>query len=117
MVRSPTFWIGTNNGTVFIYTLVLPLSENRREEDVHASPSKEIQLRHHAPVVYLCVIDALGCPVNEKMSAKDGGGDGNVQKVLICSEEQFKVMMISVTSFGGLFETLRVSLQRLVAQF
>ncbi|GAU88392.1 hypothetical protein RvY_01100-2 [Ramazzottius varieornatus] len=91
VVRSPTFWVGTNNGTVYIYNLVLPLSENRREEDVHASPSKEIQLRHHAPVVYICVIDAFGCPVNDKANAKDVSGDGSMQKVLICSEEQFKI--------------------------
>ncbi|OQV25726.1 Lethal(2) giant larvae protein-like protein 1 [Hypsibius exemplaris] len=94
VVSSPTFWAGTNSGSVFIYTLVLPLAENRKEEDVHASLSKEIQLRHHAPVVHISVVDSHGAPVAEKASTKDSSGDGNVQKVIICSEEQFKVFYL-----------------------
>jgi lethal(2) giant larvae protein len=92
VVSSPTFWAGTNSGSVFIYTLVVPLADNRKEEDVHASLSKEIQLRHHAPVANIFVIDSHGAPMNEKQFAKDSNaGDGGVQKVVICSEEQFKV--------------------------
>ena len=92
MVSSPTFWAGTNSGSVFIYTLVLPLADNRKDEDIHASLSKEIQLRHHAPVVHISVVDAHGTPMSEKTATKDSGGDGgHVQKVIICSEEQFKV--------------------------
>ncbi|OQV25724.1 hypothetical protein BV898_00654 [Hypsibius exemplaris] len=63
-------WFGTwsvrrhsgrhHSGSVFIYTLVLPLAENRKEEDVHASLSKEIQLRHHAPVVHISVVIHTG---------------------------------------------------------
>ncbi|XP_055338667.1 lethal(2) giant larvae protein homolog 1-like [Paramacrobiotus metropolitanus] len=90
VVSSPTFWVGTNSGGVLIYTLVLPLAENRREEEVHASLSKEIQLQHHAPVVHVAAIDAHGCPVNEKPSSKDSSIESS-QKVVICSEEQFKI--------------------------
>ena len=92
MVCSPTFWAGTNNGSVFIYTLVLPLADNRKEEDIHASLSKEIQLQHHAPVIHISVVDSHGAPLSEKAgNAKETSGDGNSQKVIVCSEEQIKV--------------------------
>lgn len=92
VVNSPTYWVGTNSGSVLIFSLVLPLPENRREEEIHASLSKEIQLRHHAPVVHIAVIDSQGSPVNEKVPTKDSSTDGS-QKVVICSEEQFKVRL------------------------
>lgn len=80
---APTFWAGTNNGTVYAFTINMPPSQKRREADVHSQLGKEIQLKHRAPVLSVTVVDSNGLPLNKDSTLP--------HRVLICSEEQFKV--------------------------
>lgn len=89
----PSFWCGTNAGLVYVFTITLPAADKRQEEPVNALLAKEIQLRHRAPVVYINLIDSTGNP------SVEGDGEGpkapqGPQRVLICSEEQFKLFSL-----------------------
>lgn len=42
----PTLWAGTNNGTVYVFTIVVPSSSKRESEDIVCQLAKEIQLKH-----------------------------------------------------------------------
>lgn len=57
--------------------------------------TKEIQLKHHAPVIFIQIIDSTGHPLEEKPSEEqqtEGTSTSTgVVRVLICSEEQFKL--------------------------
>jgi len=78
---------------VYVFTITLPDSDKRQEEAVSASLAKEIQLRHRAPVVYINLIDSAGNPSVHP----DGEGSKVLQgpqRVLICSEEQFKLFSL-----------------------
>lgn len=50
--------------------------------------TKEIQLKHHAPVIFIQIIDSAGHPVEAKPAEEQS--EQHV-RVLICSEEQFKL--------------------------
>lgn len=50
--------------------------------------TKEIQLKHHAPVIFIQIVDSAGHPVEQKPA--DEQTEQHV-RVLICSEEQFKL--------------------------
>nr|CAG4643699.1 EOG090X00I4 [Lepidurus arcticus] len=89
---SPTLWAGTNSGAVFVFTLSMP--SKREEEDVTATLAKEIQLRHRAPVIAISIVDATCAPLHHsslEQSAKHEGENPGPHRVLICSEEQFKM--------------------------
>lgn len=43
---TPTLWAGTNNGTVYAFTIVVPSSSKRETEDIVCQLAKEIQLKH-----------------------------------------------------------------------
>lgn len=43
---TPTLWAGTNNGTVYVFTIVVPSSSKRETDDVVCQLAKEIQLKH-----------------------------------------------------------------------
>lgn len=63
---------------------------------------KEIQLKHRAPVIAIQILDGLGHPLPEPFEvenkrAKAADLNGN-HRVIICSEEQFKVSGILVKS-------------------
>jgi len=67
-------------------------------ETVSVTLAKEIQLKHRAPVVFIQVIDSTGYPLPgpfevEKGKAKAASTVGS-QKVLIVSEEQFKLFTL-----------------------
>jgi len=51
--------------------------------------TKEIQLKHHAPVIFIQIVDSKGNLVEDKLDNEQT--DGLVTRVLICSEEQFKL--------------------------
>ena len=96
----PTIWIGTNAGTVLIYTISLPEEEEKRqeEESVSMTLAKEIQLKHRAPVIFIQVIDSTGYPLPGPHEVANGKAKapstiGN-QRVLIVSEEQFKLFTL-----------------------
>ncbi|XP_046810006.1 lethal(2) giant larvae protein [Lucilia cuprina] len=103
-ITSPTLWSATNASTVSVFLLHLPPAQTAATSvpptggdaapapprRVSAQLAKEIQLKHRAPVVGIAVIDATGCPVDQL-----GGGNGTQpHRVLIASEEQFKVFSL-----------------------
>lgn len=86
--RSPTLWAGTNSGAIYVFTIAMPAAEKRNEADVHCRLGKEIQLKHKAPVVAIAVVDSVGVPLSEPGAKKEHPAP---HRVVICSEEQFKV--------------------------
>lgn len=92
-MMTATMWAGTNNGTVFVFTVTIPLGARRTEEDVSCQLGKEIQLKHRAPVIGIAVIDGTNSPLPEPYEMEKGSSkqQDSPHRVVICSEEQFKV--------------------------
>lgn len=92
-MMTATLWTGTNNGTVYIFTLTIPSGTRRSEEDVSCQLGKEIQLKHRAPVIAIAVIDGTNSPLPEPFEVEKGISKqpDPPHRVVICSEEQFKV--------------------------
>jgi len=95
-MMTATLWTGTNNGTVFIFTLTIPSGTRRLEEDVSCQLGKEIQLKHRAPVIAVAVIDGTNSPLPEPYEVEKGSSKqpDPPHRVVICSEEQFKVFTL-----------------------
>ncbi|XP_046389547.1 lethal(2) giant larvae protein homolog 1 isoform X2 [Ischnura elegans] len=95
---TPTLWAGTNNGTVFVFTITVPNWKKRMEEDVSCQLGKEIQLKHRAPVISITVVDGSAVPLPEPLEIENGiapqPDNSAPHKVLICSEEQFKLFSL-----------------------
>ncbi|XP_054718851.1 lethal(2) giant larvae protein homolog 1-like [Uloborus diversus] len=96
-LTTSTLWAGTNAGAIYVFTVSLP-KENRETEAVTCQLGKEIQLKHRAPVIAIQILDGLGHPLpepyeveNERAKAADLNGS---HRVIICSEEQFKVFTL-----------------------
>lgn len=69
--------------------------EKRKEEKVTALLGKEIQLKHRAPVLTIQVLDGTCQPVTSNPSAASpAASPDNLHKVLIASEEQFKMFAL-----------------------
>ncbi|XP_075153995.1 LLGL domain-containing protein l(2)gl isoform X2 [Haematobia irritans] len=106
-ITSATLWSATNASTISVFLLHLPPAQTAatsvpptgvdatasappQSRRVSAQIAKEIQLKHRAPVVGIAVFDAAGCPVDQL-----GGGSGTApHRVLIASEEQFKIFSL-----------------------
>ncbi|XP_076225402.1 LLGL domain-containing protein l(2)gl isoform X7 [Nomia melanderi] len=92
---TPTLWAGTNNGTVYVFTLAIPAGVRRTEEDVNCTLGKEIQLKHRAPVIAITILDGSNVPLPEPFEAEKGVCPGpdmaSPHRVVIASEEQFKI--------------------------
>ncbi|XP_008203812.1 lethal(2) giant larvae protein homolog 1 isoform X3 [Nasonia vitripennis] len=92
---TPTLWAGTNNGTVYVFTLAIPAGVRRTEEDVNCTLGKEIQLKHRAPVIAITILDGSNIPLPEPFEAERGVCPGpdmaSPHRVVIASEEQFKI--------------------------
>ncbi|XP_036149808.1 lethal(2) giant larvae protein homolog 1 isoform X2 [Monomorium pharaonis] len=92
---TPTLWAGTNNGTVYVFTLAIPAGVRRMEEDVNCTLGKEIQLKHRAPVIAITILDGSSVPLPEPYEAEKGVTPGpdmtSTHRVVIASEEQFKI--------------------------
>lgn len=92
---TPTLWVGTNNGTVYVFTLAIPAGVRRTEEDVNCTLGKEIQLKHRAPVIAITILDGSSVPLPESYEAEKGVMPGpdmtSPHRVVIASEEQFKI--------------------------
>ena len=96
-MTTSTLWAGTNAGAIFVFTVSLP-KENRETEAVACQLGKEIQLKHRAPVIAIQILDGVGRPLPEPFEvenkrAKAADLNGN-HRVIICSEEQFKVFTL-----------------------
>lgn len=94
---SATLWAGTNSGAIFVFTIAIPPSEKRSEIPLSVQIGKEIHLKHGAPVISICVLDGANRPFPEPMAVKKEAAPApnpNMpHRVLICSEEQFKVFL------------------------
>ncbi|CAA9999679.1 unnamed protein product [Nesidiocoris tenuis] len=88
--QSPTLWVGTNNGTVYVFSIAVPAGAKRKDESVNCLLGKEIQLKHRAPVVAISLIDGYCNSVDLSRS----NDHPPPHKVLICSEEQLKVFTV-----------------------
>lgn len=87
---TPSLWVGTNNGTVYVFTLAIPSGDKRKEENVSCQLGKEIQLKHRAPVINISLMDGNCNSVDTSRS----GTHPPLHKVLISSEEQIKVFTV-----------------------
>ncbi|XP_043513279.1 lethal(2) giant larvae protein homolog 1-like isoform X2 [Frieseomelitta varia] len=92
---TPTLWAGTNNGTVYVFTLAIPADGKRLDEDVNCTLGKEIHLKHRAPVIGITILDGANVPLPEPFEVVQGLSLGpnmiSPHKVVIASEEQFKI--------------------------
>ncbi|KAJ8896364.1 hypothetical protein PR048_001708 [Dryococelus australis] len=90
-----TLWAGTNNGTVYVFTITVPNGQKRLEDDVPCQLAKEIQLKHRAPVISIAVLDgtnmALPGPLAVEKGVSKQPDNSGPHRVVISSEEQFKV--------------------------
>ncbi|XP_039255699.2 lethal(2) giant larvae protein homolog 1-like isoform X1 [Styela clava] len=95
---SPTFWAGTNTGSVYVYGLDIPDYSKRQELEVTSLLGKEIQLMHRAPVIDVTVVDSHGSPVHLMSHGKASNGTAQGAAahhfLVISSEEQFKVFTL-----------------------
>lgn len=90
-----TLWSATNASCVSVFLLHLPPPQvNNTEQSggpprrVSAQLAKEIQMKHRAPVVGIIVFDHTGVPLELN------GPKTPPHRVLIASEEQFKVFSL-----------------------
>ncbi|XP_075435748.1 LLGL scribble cell polarity complex component 2, partial [Ascaphus truei] len=100
--HTPSLWAGTNGGTVYAFSLRVPPTERRMEEQVSAAQAKEIQLMHRAPVAGILILDGHSVPLPEPLEAahdlsKSPDMQGSHQ-LLVISEEQFKVFTLPKVS-------------------
>lgn len=97
-VMSATLWAGTNSGAIYVFTIAIPPSEKRAEVPLSVQLGKEIHLKHGAPVISICILDGASRPFPEPMAVKkEAAPHPNTSmphRVLICSEEQFKVFTL-----------------------
>lgn len=89
---TPTMWAGTNNGTVYVFTLCVPQKAKRKDEMVQCQLGKEIQLKHRAPVIGISIVDSAGVPLPEPFQKAPEPVGGH--RVIISSEEQFKMFIL-----------------------
>uniref|UniRef100_A0A8D8ZVM3 Protein lethal(2) giant larvae n=1 Tax=Cacopsylla melanoneura TaxID=428564 RepID=A0A8D8ZVM3_9HEMI len=95
---TPSLWAGTNQGTVYVFTLNIPSSSKRNSDKVICQLAKEIQLKHRAPVIGVSIIDASCRPLPDSKEVESGlakpPDTTGPHKVIIGSEEQFKVFSL-----------------------
>ncbi|XP_017110995.1 lethal(2) giant larvae protein isoform X1 [Drosophila elegans] len=104
-ITSPTLWSATNASTVSVFLLHLPPAQTaatsvpsasgnappQTPRRISAQLAKEIQLKHRAPVVGISIFDQAGSPVDQ---LNDGENGSPPHRLLIASEEQFKVFSL-----------------------
>lgn len=95
---TPTLWAGTNNGTVYVFTITIPSAQKRDTDDVICQLGKEIQLKHRAPVIGIAVLDGSSKPLPEPLEVENGVAPlpdtTQPHRVIIASEEQFKIFTL-----------------------
>lgn len=99
--QTNSLWVGTNTGIIYIYALQLQqaasVNSKRTNQVVNCLLAKEMRLKHRAPVVHIQVIDQNMQPLPNFESNSKKSTDQQPQsnhKVIICSEEQFKVFQL-----------------------
>lgn len=108
--QTNSLWVGTNTGIIYIYALQfqgqqqlphMPAIKTRTNQIVNCLLAKEMRLKHRAPVVHIQVIDQNMQPLpisndsnkSQQQQPQDATTNTN-HKVIICSEEQFKVFQL-----------------------
>ncbi|KAF5287521.1 hypothetical protein FQA39_LY04149 [Lamprigera yunnana] len=95
---TPTLWAGTNNGTVYVFTITIPNAAKRDTDNVLCQLGKEIQLKHRAPVIGIAVLDGSSKPLPEPLEVEKGTAPlpdtTQAHRVIIASEEQFKIFTL-----------------------
>ncbi|XP_049868986.1 lethal(2) giant larvae protein isoform X2 [Pectinophora gossypiella] len=94
---TPTLWAGTNNGTVYAFTINVPGTNKRKDEPVTCQLAKEIQLKHRAPVIGITILDGASVPLPDPLEVERGVSplpEPGTHRVVITSEEQFKVFTL-----------------------
>ncbi|XP_076312223.1 lethal(2) giant larvae protein homolog 1-like isoform X2 [Tachypleus tridentatus] len=98
VTTTPTLWAGTNAGAIYVFTIVLPDGEKRSSDSVACQLGKEIQLKHRAPVLFIHIVDQHGYPLPDPFEVQKHLANppdlAGTHRVLICSEEQFKVFTL-----------------------
>jgi lethal(2) giant larvae protein len=105
-----SLWVGTNTGIIYIYALQFMPSQHlqqanksvaltmiRTNQVINCLLAKEMRLKHRAPVVNIQVIDQNMQPLpllNTNDSSISSSSLVENHKVIICSEEQFKVFQL-----------------------
>ena len=102
-----SLWVGTNTGIIYIYALQFmsqPLNKSvtlqmvRTNQAINCLLAKEMRLKHRAPVVNIQVIDQNMQPLPYFNESSDQPAQqiamAENHKVIICSEEQFKVFQL-----------------------
>ena len=102
-----SLWVGTNTGIIYIYALQfntaqlgtksISLTMVRTNQAINCLLAKEMRLKHRAPVVNIQVIDQHMQPLplqNDSDSIQANNSLTESHKVIICSEEQFKVFQL-----------------------
>ncbi|XP_071814997.1 LLGL scribble cell polarity complex component 2-like isoform X3 [Apostichopus japonicus] len=90
---APSLWVGTNAGIIYVFTLNIPVGENRVMGNVMAEIAKEVKLKHGAPVVSLVVVDGDCNPIPDPIEIKHQRAKPPTttgHQLIVCSEEQFK---------------------------
>ena len=95
---------------LIVFTILLYLTAAKREVDaVNAQLAKEIQLKHRAPVVAINIIDSNSTSLGDSMTSNVSADEALPHRVVISSEEQFKVTFIS--NFVNCFIASKLSRQ------
>lgn len=115
--QTNSLWVGTNTGIIYIYALQFLLNSSamqqqqqqpsipsnrltttlRSTQSINCLLAKEMRLKHRAPVVHIQVIDQNmnPLPLDYKINQSNTISPQQEQhKVIICSEEQFKVFQL-----------------------
>ncbi|KAJ8037464.1 Lethal(2) giant larvae protein-like 2 [Holothuria leucospilota] len=90
---SASLWVGTNSGIIYVFTLDIPVGENRVMGSVLADIAKEVKLKHGAPVVSMAVVDGDSNPIPDPIEIKHQRAKPPTptgHQLIVCSEEQFK---------------------------
>ncbi|RWS15422.1 Lethal(2) giant larvae-like protein, partial [Dinothrombium tinctorium] len=97
-VQTPTLWVGTNAGSIFVFAITVPSEDKRDSALVTCQLAKEIQLKHKAPVIFIHIVDTTGNPLPDVYEESSGKvktyASTGPCRVLICSEEQFKLFTL-----------------------
>lgn len=123
--RTRSLWVGTNGGHVYVYSIVGLEPQSNTGPAIAmdytntCSLAKEIRLKHKAPVLSIAVLDGSNqsvgqgsnIPLVTNIDIPINPEHVNTHRVLICSEEQFKVressshLMNNSFSHLGLYST------------
>ncbi|XP_043243903.1 lethal(2) giant larvae protein homolog 1-like isoform X3 [Amphibalanus amphitrite] len=100
-----TLWAGTNSGAIYVYAVHCAAGEKRITTPVTWQPGKEFRLKHGAPVIDIRIVDAGGRSVCRAPADQAATGP---HRVVIASEEQFKVFTLPTMRPYGKFKLTAV---------